>query len=285
MDSPSSQNSFTANQSSMRDEGRHTDDLLRSLFAEMQEMRQAMNRMNKDCTCNGHQRRNRAIDFETSNAYDQTLFEDVSRRNKRDFQAWFNDTRGNRIYSTIKTGSFKQKAMHVAKRYIDEKTSWDLTGQALEDQANRMYQNTRYIAHGFCSRHFPGKKGTGFFLGKQAIDQILLYATMFDYIIWRISDRMNPNDRDNALLPLHLIENSWLSRAILCSIFRNANPRKKQCARRASINSDEALQEVAESVAPVAATPENAEDVSESISSLDDGSANGGWSLADFMSQ
>ena len=66
MDSPSSQNSFTDNQSSMRDEGRHTDDLLRSLFAEMQEMRQAMGRMNRDCTCNGHRRRNRAIDFETN---------------------------------------------------------------------------------------------------------------------------------------------------------------------------------------------------------------------------
>ncbi|KAI8328173.1 hypothetical protein EDC96DRAFT_586836 [Choanephora cucurbitarum] len=132
---------------------RHTDDLLRSLFVEMQEMRQAMGRMSKDCTCNGHRRRNRATDFKTDNAYCQTLCEDVSRRNKRDLQAWFNDIRGNRVCSTIKTGSFKQKAMHVAKRYINAKTSWDLTGQALEDQANRMYHNTRYIAHGFCSRH------------------------------------------------------------------------------------------------------------------------------------
>ena len=124
--------------------------------------------------------------------------------------------------------------MSIARRYINEKTSWNLTGQALDDQANRMYQNTRYIAHGFCSRHFPGKRGTGFFLGKQAIDQILHYATMFDYVIWRISDRMDPNDRSNALLPLHLIENSWLSRADLCSIFRNSNPRKKQHTRGVS---------------------------------------------------
>lgn len=66
MNSSSSQNSFTANQSSLRDEGHHTDDLLRSLVAGMQEMRQELHRMNQDCTCNGHRRRNRAIDFETN---------------------------------------------------------------------------------------------------------------------------------------------------------------------------------------------------------------------------
>ena len=46
---------------------------------------------------------------------------------------------------------------------------------------------------------------------------------MFDYTILEIINRTSPSDMKNALLPLHMTSDSWLSRAILSSIFRNAN--------------------------------------------------------------
>ncbi|KAI8326584.1 hypothetical protein EDC96DRAFT_581619 [Choanephora cucurbitarum] len=46
---------------------------------------------------------------------------------------------------------------------------------------------------------------------------------MFDYTILEIINRTSPSDMKNALLPLHMTADSWLSRAILSGIFRNAN--------------------------------------------------------------
>ena len=77
-------------------------------------------------------------------------------------ERWYDENRGDRIYHSSFSGHFKSKAIQVAKLYITSKTNWNLAGEALDEQAEVMYQNTRFLARGFCVRHFKQKKNTDF---------------------------------------------------------------------------------------------------------------------------
>ena len=91
------------------------------------------------------------------------MFEQVDEMTYEKIKQWSSDSRGERIYSGSGTISFKQKALRVAKRYIQDKMDCSLADDELDDQAEQMYKNTRYLAHAFCDYHFEGKKKTDFF--------------------------------------------------------------------------------------------------------------------------
>ena len=89
-----------------------------------------------------------------------------------------------------------------------------------------MYQNTRYLAHGFCVRHFKQKKNTDYLFSQLSRRDSDHYARQLDYAVMRSLEETDEDDMANALLPLHMAMNSWLARAILSSILRNSKPKK-----------------------------------------------------------
>ena len=86
-----------------------------------------------------------------------------------------------------------------------------MTDDELGDQVEKRYQNTRYLAHAFCDFHFEGKKRSDFLFSRQSTDEIVKYSFMFDYTILEIINHTSPSDMKNALLPLHMTADSWLS--------------------------------------------------------------------------
>ncbi|KAI8328160.1 hypothetical protein EDC96DRAFT_530881, partial [Choanephora cucurbitarum] len=226
MSNSSIQNPSTDTQDEAHVNAKQLKGLLELLVTKVEKLEESIERMEKGCVFHKHQDNNWPIMIKTNSAYDQELHDAVKRMGHNEIHDWVLDTWNKRTYSPL-SGSVKQKSLAIAKRYIVEKTSWGLTDQALQTQANKMYLNTRRIAHDFCVRHFPGKKGTQFCFGKQSISQILQYAAMFDYAIWKIHERLSDNDMENAVLPVHMARNSWLSRAILSSVFRDNKKRNK----------------------------------------------------------
>ena len=124
---------------------------------------------------------------------------------------WYDENRGDRIYHSSFSGYFKLKAIQVAKLYITGKTNWNLAGDDLNDQAEVMYQNTRFLARGFCVRHFKQKKNTDFLISQLSRRDSDHYARQLDYAVMRSLEETDEDDMANALLPLHMAMDFWLA--------------------------------------------------------------------------
>ena len=158
--------------------------------------------------------------------YPESLYRTVHKIDDAVMERWYDENHSDRIFDSSFSGYFKLKALQVAKLYITGKTNWNLAGDDFKDQAEVMYQNTGFLARGFCVRHFKQKKNTEFLFSQLSRRDSDHYARQLDYAVMRSLEKTDKDYMANALLPLHMAMDSWLARAILSSILRNSKPKK-----------------------------------------------------------
>ncbi|KAI8323087.1 hypothetical protein EDC96DRAFT_570298 [Choanephora cucurbitarum] len=210
------------------EDGRNLTQLVHTLLAKVDHLQESLDRLQ---ISNGSQSNdsNNGLsheDVQTLERYSESLYRTVRRMNDTAMERWYDENRGDRIYHSSFSGHFKSKAIQVAKLYITSKTNWNLAGEALDEQAEVMYQNTRFLARGFCVRHFKQKKNTDFLFSQLSRRDSDHYARQLDFVVMKSIEDVDEDDMANALLPLHMAMDSWLARAILSSIFRNSRPKK-----------------------------------------------------------
>ena len=163
--------------------------------------------------------------------YPESLYRIVHKMDDGFMKRWYDENRGDRIYHSSFSGYFKLKALQVGELYITGKTNWNLADDDLNDQAEVMCQNTRFLARGFCVRHFKQKKNTDFFISQLNRRDSEYYARQQGYAVMRSLEDIDEDDMANAPLPLYMAMNSWLARAILSSILRKSKPKKSYFKR------------------------------------------------------
>ncbi|OBZ65006.1 hypothetical protein A0J61_11948, partial [Choanephora cucurbitarum] len=152
--------------------------------------------------------------------YPESLYRTVHKMDDAVMERWYDENHGDRIFDSSFSGYFKVKALQVAKLYITGKTNWNLAGDDFKDQAEVMYQNTGFLARGFCVRHFKQKKDTDFLFSQLSRRDSDHSARQLNYAVMKSLKETDENDMANAILPLHMAMDSWLAQAILSSIHR-----------------------------------------------------------------
>ncbi|KAI8322817.1 hypothetical protein EDC96DRAFT_550558 [Choanephora cucurbitarum] len=108
-----------------------------------------------------------------------------------------NDTAMERSYD-------ENRAIQVGRLYITSNKIWNLAGEALDEQAEVMYQNTRFLARGFCVRHFKQKKNTDFLFSQLSRRDSEHYACQLSFVVMKSIKDVDEDNMANALLPFRM---------------------------------------------------------------------------------
>ncbi|KAI8334139.1 hypothetical protein EDC96DRAFT_579299 [Choanephora cucurbitarum] len=166
------------------EDGRNLTQLVHMLLAKVDHLQESRNRLQISKGSQSNDNNNR---LSHEDPYNATLKYDKNR--------------DNRIYHSSFTDHFKSKTIQIDKLYIASKTNLNLTGEALDEQAEVMYQNTRFLDRGFCVRHFKQKKNTDFLFSQLSRRDSDHYARQLDFVVRQSMEDVDEDDMANALLP------------------------------------------------------------------------------------